>query len=84
MWRVVYWTAQALCWFVRAFEESLRVKECRIILPIMQSYYTAGDFTVCGKIKTALFENALIYASYLLIFGLLLMYAAAKGLTMDA
>ena len=49
---------------------------CRIILPMMQSYEYAGEFTVIGKIKTALYENALWYGSYLLIFGVLLIYVA--------
>ena len=50
----------------------------RVILPIMQSYSYAGDFTVRGKIKTALFENALWYGSYLVIFGILLIYVIVK------
>ena len=50
----------------------------RVILPIMQSYSYAGDFTVRGKIKTAMYENALWYASYLVIFGLLLIYVILK------
>ena len=57
----------------------------RIILPIMQSYSYAGAFTVKGKIKTALYENALWYGSYLIIFGILLIYVILKpGLQVDA
>ncbi|KAK2554648.1 G-protein coupled receptor-associated protein LMBRD2 [Acropora cervicornis] len=63
LWRVVYWSSQILSW---------------VILPIMQSYSYAGDFTVRGKIKTALFENALWYGSYLVIFGILLIYVILK------
>ncbi|XP_020625669.1 LMBR1 domain-containing protein 2-like [Orbicella faveolata] len=63
LWRVVYWSSQILSWF---------------ILPIMQSYSYAGDFTVRGKIKTALYENALWYGSYLVIFGILLIYVIVK------
>ena len=44
----------------------------------MQSYSYAGDFTVRGKIKTALYENALWYGSYLIIFGILLVYVIVK------
>lgn len=44
----------------------------------MQSYSYAGDFTVRGKIKTALYENALWYGSYLVIFGILLIYVIVK------
>ncbi|KAG1656278.1 LMBR1 domain-containing protein 2 [Nymphon striatum] len=63
LWKVVYWTSQALTW---------------LILPLMQSYSTAGDFTVSGKLKTALIENAIYYGSYLFIVGLLLIYVAAR------
>lgn len=63
LWHVVYWTSQALTW---------------LILPIMQSYATAGDFTILGKTKTALIANALYYSSYLLIFIVCLVYVAVK------
>jgi hypothetical protein len=33
-WRIVYWISQLLTW---------------IVLPLMQSYSTAGDFTFTGK-----------------------------------
>lgn len=45
---------------------------------MMQSYSTAGDFNVTGKLKTALIENAIYYGSYLLIFGALLVYVAVQ------
>ncbi|XP_059193816.1 G-protein coupled receptor-associated protein LMBRD2a [Centropristis striata] len=60
-WRVVYWTSQFLTW---------------LLLPFMQSYARAGAFSRVGKIKTALFENALYYGTYLLIFISLLIYVA--------
>lgn len=63
LWRVVYWSSQILSW---------------VILPIMQSYSYAGNFTVRGKIKTALYENALWYGSYLVIFVILLVYVIVK------
>lgn len=63
LWRVVYWTSQFLTW---------------ILLPMMQSYSNAGDFTVWRKIKSALFENAIYYGTYLLIFGICLVYVAIK------
>eukprot|EP00069_Balaena_mysticetus_P012382 bmy_07487T0 len=53
-WRVVYWTSQFLTW---------------ILLPFMQSYARSGGFSITGKIKTALIENAIYYGTYLLIFG---------------
>uniref|UniRef100_A0A0B8RU41 Plasma membrane protein n=1 Tax=Philothamnus irregularis TaxID=1899461 RepID=A0A0B8RU41_9SAUR len=60
-WRVVYWTSQFLTW---------------ILLPFMQSYARSGGFSITGKIKTALIENAIYYGTYLLIFGAFLMYVA--------
>ena len=50
----------------------------RLIMPLMQSYSKTGDFTVCGKIKSALIENAIFYGTYLLIFGTCLIYVAAR------
>ncbi|XP_069740640.1 G-protein coupled receptor-associated protein LMBRD2B isoform X2 [Narcine bancroftii] len=68
-WRVVYWTSQFLTW---------------ILLPFMQSYARSGDFSITGKVKTALVENAIYYGTYLLIFGTLLIYVAAHpGLRLD-
>lgn len=61
LWRVVYWTSQFLTW---------------LLLPFMQSYARSGAFSVVGKIKTALIENALYYGTYLLIFISLLIYVA--------
>ncbi|XP_070564201.1 G-protein coupled receptor-associated protein LMBRD2-like [Ptychodera flava] len=63
MWNIVYWTSQILTW---------------IVCPLMQSYSRAGEFTVRGKLKSALIENAIYYGSYLLIFGILLIYVAAR------
>lgn len=69
LWRVVYWTSQCLTW---------------LILPLMQSYTQAGDFTVSGKLKAALVDNAIYYGSYLFIAGILLIYIAVKpGLDID-
>ncbi|KAM4745430.1 G-protein coupled receptor-associated protein LMBRD2B-like isoform 1-T5 [Anableps anableps] len=60
-WRVVYWTSQFLTW---------------LLLPFMQSYARSGAFSIVGKIKTALIENAIYYGTYLLIFICLLFYVA--------
>uniref|UniRef100_A0A8C7CC45 LMBR1 domain containing 2a n=1 Tax=Oncorhynchus kisutch TaxID=8019 RepID=A0A8C7CC45_ONCKI len=60
-WRVVYWTSQCLTW---------------LLLPFMQSYASSGGFSIPGKIKTALIENAIYYGTYLVIFCSLLIYLA--------
>lgn len=53
-------------------------------MPMMQSYSKAGDFTVKGKLKSALVDNAIYYGSYLLICGILLIYIALKpGVSLD-
>uniref|UniRef100_A0A6A7G415 LMBR1 domain-containing protein 2 homolog n=2 Tax=Hirondellea gigas TaxID=1518452 RepID=A0A6A7G415_9CRUS len=62
-WRVVYWTSQVLTW---------------LVLPLMQSYTKAGEFTVWGKLRSALIDNAIYYGSYLLIVGILLLYVALR------
>lgn len=68
LWRTVYWSTQFLTW---------------LIMPMMQSYIKAGDFTIRGKMKSALFDNAIYYGSYLLICGILLIYLALKGIHLD-
>ncbi|KAL4235670.1 LMBR1 domain-containing protein 2 [Mactra antiquata] len=70
LWKIVYWTSQFLTW---------------LLLPMMQSYSRAGDFTVAGKMKSAFFENLLYYGTYFLIFGVCLIYVAARpDLNIDA
>ncbi|KFD70842.1 hypothetical protein M514_01207 [Trichuris suis] len=64
LWRVVYWTSQLLTW---------------IVLPMMQSYSNAGEFTPVGKLKRALINNAAYYGTYLIVFTFLLIYATISG-----
>ena len=69
LWRVLYWTSQFLTW---------------LVLPLMQSYTKAGDFTIKGKLKSALINNAIYYGSYLVIAIVLLIYLAAQpGFDLD-
>lgn len=69
LWRIVYWSSQCLTW---------------LVMPMMQSYIKAGDFTVRGKLKSALIDNAIYYGSYLFICGILLIYLALKpGIHLD-
>ncbi|OQV19608.1 LMBR1 domain-containing protein 2 [Hypsibius exemplaris] len=63
LWRVLYWTCQFLSW---------------LLLPLMQSYALAGEFSVGGKLLASLKRNAIYYGTYLLVFGVLLIYVAAK------
>ncbi|XP_052274566.1 G-protein coupled receptor-associated protein LMBRD2-like isoform X2 [Dreissena polymorpha] len=63
LWKIVYWTSQFLTW---------------LLLPMMQSYSRAGDFTVMGKLRTAVVQNLIYYGTYLLIFGICLIYVAAR------
>lgn len=48
-------------------------------MPMMQSYTKTGDFSVKGKLKSALIDNAIYYGSYLLLCGILLLYLAFKA-----
>ncbi|KAH8276717.1 hypothetical protein KR044_004622 [Drosophila immigrans] len=68
LWRIIYWSSQFLTW---------------LIMPLMQSYLKSGDFNIKGKLKSALIENALYYGSYLFICGVLLIYLAIKGVSLD-
>ncbi|KAK5966209.1 LMBR1 domain-containing protein 2, partial [Trichostrongylus colubriformis] len=68
LWRIVYWTAQVLTW---------------LVLPFMQSYVNAGDFKTSGKLRAALFNNALYYGLYMIVFILLLIYAIIKGVVIN-
>lgn len=68
LWRVVYWTSLFLTW---------------LVMPTMQSYSKAGEFTISGKLRTALYDNALYYGTYLLICALLLIYLRIKGIDLD-
>ena len=63
LWRVVYWSSQFLTW---------------LILPLMQSYSQAGEFTRWGRLKSSLWDNAIFYSSYLLIALILLIYVAVQ------
>eukprot|EP00730_Choanoeca_flexa_P002865 TRINITY_DN11211_c0_g1_i6.p1 TRINITY_DN11211_c0_g1~~TRINITY_DN11211_c0_g1_i6.p1 ORF type:complete len:721 (+),score=166.73 TRINITY_DN11211_c0_g1_i6:90-2252(+) len=62
-WRFVYWSSQALAW---------------LVLPILQSYLLAGDFTPWQKFKTSVRSNAVAYISLGIITAVLLVYIAIK------
>lgn len=64
LWRFIYWTSQILTW---------------LILPIMQSYSMAGDFTTVDKLKSAVRANLIYYSSFGAIFIVLLIYVIFKS-----
>lgn len=66
------------------FTRSMPLRICRIVLPLMQSYSNAGDFTVVGKLRSAAYNNVIYYGAYLIIFVCLLFYAAIKRLSLNA
>jgi hypothetical protein len=51
----------------------------RIILPFLQSYVTAAQFTIRGKVLAMLKENAIVYGTMVFLVGVLLIYVIAKG-----
>ena len=63
LWRVVYWSSQFLTW---------------LVLPLMQSFSQAGEFTAWGKLKSSLWDNLIFYTSYLFIAIILLVYIALQ------
>lgn len=69
LWRVVYWSSQLLTW---------------LLLPLMQSFTQAGEFTFVGKLKSSLWDNAIFYSSYLFIAIILVIYISLQpGLHLD-
>lgn len=64
LWRFIYWTSQLLTW---------------LVLPIMQSYSMAGDFSTLDKLKSALRANLIYYTSIGAIFTILLIYVMFKN-----
>uniref|UniRef100_A0A183CML1 Glyco_trans_2-like domain-containing protein n=1 Tax=Globodera pallida TaxID=36090 RepID=A0A183CML1_GLOPA len=68
LWRIVYWSSQLLTW---------------ILLPMLQSYAKAGEFTVKGRLKYAFYSNAVYYGLYFAAFMLLLIYAVSRGVSLD-
>lgn len=64
LWRFIYWTSQLLTW---------------LILPMMQSYSMAGNFTRVDKLKAAIRANLIYYSSFGAIFMVLLIYVFFKN-----
>ena len=50
---------------------------CRILLPLLQSYMNAGDFTPWDKFKASLKENAMVYGSLGVLAAAFLIYLFA-------
>lgn len=50
----------------------------RVVLPVIQSYSTAGEFTVLGRLRSAIIANLIFYGTYLVIFCICLIYVAAR------
>lgn len=92
LWRIIYWSSQFLTWLISKclfciFRQTNKYDSTSIssntlqhafIVPLMQSYLKAGDFTFKGKFKAAIIDNAIYYGSYLFICGILLVYIALK------
>lgn len=63
-WAVTYWTSQALTW---------------LLLPLMESYMSAGDFTPSHKMLSAIKEYAIINSIYAAIGISFLIYIAVRN-----
>ncbi|VDN03870.1 unnamed protein product [Thelazia callipaeda] len=62
----------------------LQVWRVVIILPLMQGYSNAGDFSACRKLQSAVYSNGVYYGAYLIIFFMLMLYAVMKGVALNA
>ena len=63
LWRIVYWSSQLLTW---------------LVLPLMQSFTQAGEFSFMGKLKSSLWDNMIYYTSYAFIAIILIIYIALQ------
>eukprot|EP00033_Pygsuia_biforma_P003107 GCRY01003414.1.p1 GENE.GCRY01003414.1~~GCRY01003414.1.p1 ORF type:complete len:595 (+),score=155.52 GCRY01003414.1:176-1960(+) len=62
-WKLLYWASFFLCW---------------LIIPLQQSYSTAGDFTFLQRCKTSLRENGIFYLITGVVFTCFIIYIAIK------
>jgi hypothetical protein len=62
IWGTVYWSIFALCW---------------VVAPLAQEYVQAGAFTVLGKVRYSLKNNAIMYGVFLALFIAFAIYLAA-------
>eukprot|EP01063_Lacrimia_lanifica_P024887 TRINITY_DN3269_c1_g1_i2.p1 TRINITY_DN3269_c1_g1~~TRINITY_DN3269_c1_g1_i2.p1 ORF type:complete len:587 (+),score=222.68 TRINITY_DN3269_c1_g1_i2:131-1891(+) len=70
VWKVLFWCTQLLSW---------------VVLPILQEYCVSGDFTVRGRVVTAIKENLKLYLVMGAVLGTLLLYLAfvsKEGITL--
>lgn len=59
LWQIIYWTVYILSW---------------CIIPILQEYEAAGDFTFFNKLKRSLKRNAFFYLVLILIGSIFIAY----------
>ncbi|KAI9316887.1 LMBR1-like membrane protein-domain-containing protein [Dichotomocladium elegans] len=58
-WRTLYWTSFCLTW---------------VMIPMMQAYVNTGDFSITGRLKSAVRVNLQFYSIYLVLGFIGLMY----------
>lgn len=63
-WNTIYWTSFFGCW---------------LIIPFLQSYYSAGEFTFVAKCKASLRANIIFYCIWGGAIVLFLIIMAARG-----
>jgi hypothetical protein len=59
IWNLFYWTAFGLCWAV---------------LPFLMNYVDSGEFTIRGKLRSALYQTVKYYLIVLVLGLLFLIY----------
>lgn len=63
-WNIIYWVNFFLIW---------------IVLPLLQEYEDAGEFTWKAKLRRSVWNNLLIYGIFIVLGGLFMIYLAFYG-----
>jgi hypothetical protein len=63
VWKLYYWTAFTLCWF---------------ILPFLSEYVRNGEFTFRARVNSTITRNVRYYTMICAVFGILLVYLWVK------
>ena len=64
IWRILYWLTFALCWAV---------------IPLLQGYVVAGEFSFFMKVRSAIISNAIFYVAAAAFVGVVILYLAIIG-----
>jgi LMBR1-like membrane protein len=60
-WAVLWWGTMLLSWFVNHLHNNFYLIFCRLIFPMLSSYFQAGDFSRWERVVRAIKENIILY-----------------------